>query len=87
MIALKRRMKLQPFFLVFDSPPIGLATDAALLNNLVSRYMLVVKAGHTNIINLCKIIQKDFPVIEKKLLGVVLNMGETVNPSGYYKYY
>lgn len=87
MVALKRRMRLQPFFLVFDSPPIGLASDAALLNNLVSRYMLVVKAGHTNIINLCKIIQKDFPVIEKKILGVVLNMGETVNHSGYYKYY
>lgn len=87
MIALKRRMRIQPFFMVFDSPPIGLATDAALLNNLASRYMLVVRAGHTNIINLCKIIQKDFPVIEKKILGVVLNMGETINHSSYYKYY
>jgi capsular exopolysaccharide synthesis family protein len=87
MIALKKRMRLQPFFLVFDSPPIGLATDAALLSNLVSRYILVVRAGHTNIINLCKIIQKDFPVIEKQILGVVLNMGETPSNFGYYKYY
>jgi capsular exopolysaccharide synthesis family protein len=87
MIALKKRMRLQPFFLVFDSPPIGLATDAALLSNLTSRYLLVVKAGHTNIINLCKIIQMDFPLIDKKILGVVLNMGETSNYYGYYKYY
>lgn len=87
MVALKRRMRLQPFFLVFDSPPIGFATDAALLNNLTSRYLLVVKAGHTNIINLCKIIQKDFPVVDKKILGVVLNMGEAPSHYGYYKYY
>lgn len=87
MIALKRRMRMQPYFLVFDSPPIELTTDAALLNNLVSRYMLVVRAGHTNVINLCKLIQKDFPIIEKKLLGVVLNMGESINNSNYYKYY
>ena len=87
MIALKRRLLQQPFFLVFDSPPIGLATDAALLSNLVSRFLLVVKAGYTNTIELCKIIQKDFPVIESKIMGVILNMGETVKQSSYYKYY
>ncbi len=86
MIALKRRMRMQPYFLVFDSPPIGLASDAALLSNLASRYVLVARAGHTNIISLYNTIQKEFPVIEKKILGVVLNMGDIVNQSKYYKY-
>ena len=36
-------MRLQPFFLVFDSPPIGLATMLHCLSNLVSRYILVVE--------------------------------------------
>lgn len=86
MLLLKKRLQQQPFFLVFDSPPIGLATDAAILSNLVSRYIIVVKAGNTNTADLRKVIQKDFPIIENKILGVILNMGETANQVKYYKY-
>jgi Mrp family chromosome partitioning ATPase len=87
MVALKLRLLQQPFFIVFDTPPIGVASEVAILNNLVSRFLLVLKAGYTNTFDLCKIIQKDFPVIEKKIIGVVLNMGETVRHSKFYKYY
>lgn len=87
MVALKQKLVQRPFFLVFDCPPIGITTDAALLNNIVSRFILVIRAGFTNTVNACKIIQKDYPVIDSKLLGVVLNMGENVNLSRYYKYY
>lgn len=87
MLLLKRKLQQQPFFIIFDSPPIGIASDAALLNNLVSKYIVVVKSGTTDTCKLHKVISKDYPVIDKKILGVVLNMGETVDQKKYYRYY
>lgn len=86
MITLSRNLKQQTFFVIYDSPPIGIATDSVLLSRLVTRYIIVVKADYTNIIKLKKIIKEDFPVIDNKIMGVVLNMGEKNEASKYYKY-
>jgi len=85
--ALKQRLINDAFFIIFDSPPVAVAADAAALSNLASKYVLVIKAGQTNVVNLKKIITKDYPMIHEKVLGVVLNMGENTVPSRYYSYY
>lgn len=85
--SLKERLQQESFFVIFDSPPIAVAADTAILSNLVYKYLLVVRAGRTNVVSLRKILKKDYPMIDKKILGIVLNMGENTIPSRYYSYY
>ena len=87
MVTLKQRLLDESFFVIIDSPPVAVASDSAILHNLTSKYVLVVRAGSTNIISLRKILTKDYPMIDNKVLGVVLNMGENTVPSRYYSYY
>lgn len=84
---LKEQLLKQSFFVVFDSPPIAVAADTAILSNVCSKYLLVVRASKTNIVHLRKLLVKDYPMIEKKILGLVLNMGENTVPARYYSYY
>ncbi|NLW30494.1 MAG: polysaccharide biosynthesis tyrosine autokinase, partial [Fibrobacter sp.] len=63
-------------FLIIDSPSIGITGDAAILGKSFSHYILVIKSGITDVINFRKIISNDYPVIGKKCLGTVLNMGD-----------
>ena len=85
--ALKQRLLQESFFVIFDSPPVAVAADAAVLSHITSKYVLVIRSGHTNVVNLKKIITKDYPMIHEKVLGVVLNMGENTVPHRYYSYY
>lgn len=57
---------------IVDAPPLMPVTDAIVLSNLVSGCVLVVKAGKTNTSDLIKKIN-EFPVLQSKILGVVLN--------------
>lgn len=85
--SLKQRLIDDSFFVIFDSPPIAVAPDTAILSNMVHKYLLVVRAGRTNVVSLRKIMTKDYPMIDKMVLGVVLNMGENTVPTRYYSYY
>jgi capsular exopolysaccharide synthesis family protein len=84
---LKDDLLKQSFMIIFDSPPVAVAADCAILSNVSSRYLLVIRAGRTNVVTLKKIIVKDYPMINEKVLGVVLNMGDNDVPSRYYSYY
>lgn len=85
--ALKQQLQNESFFVIFDSPPVAVAADAAVLSNLTSKYVLVIRSGQTNIVQLKKLITKDYPMIHEKILGVILNMGENTVPARYYSYY
>lgn len=85
--ALKAQLIQESFFVVIDSPPVAVAADSAILNNLTSKYILVVRSGKTNVVNLRKLLKKDYPMIDSKVLGVILNMGENTVPKRYYSYY
>jgi polysaccharide biosynthesis transport protein len=85
--SLKQRLLQESFFVIMDSPPVAITADSAMLSNLTSKYVLVVRAGRTNVVSLRKILVKDYPMIDKKILGVVLNMGENTVPTRYYSYY
>jgi len=84
---LKTELHKNNYFIIFDSPPIAVTADSAILSNIVSKYLLVIRSGVTNVVRLKKIIQKDYPMIEKKVIGSVLNMGEDDIPKKYYSYY
>lgn len=84
---LKAELLKNNYFVIFDSPPIGVTADSAILSNIASKYLLVIRSGVTNVVKLKKIIHKDYPMIEKKVIGSVLNMGEDDIPKKYYSYY
>jgi len=84
---LKNELHNNNYFIIFDSPPIAVTADSAILSNIVSKYLFVIRAGVTNVVRLKKIIHKDYPMIEKKVIGSVLNMGEDEIPKKYYSYY
>ena len=68
-----------------DSPPLGVAADAMSVNNSFAHYLIVVRAGKTNIIDLKKKIN-EYPALSSKLLGIVLNCAAVDNKLKYYKY-
>ncbi len=84
---LKEQLLKQSFFIVLDSPPIAVTADTAILSNVCSKYVLVVRAAKTNIVQLRKLLVKDYPMIAKKIMGLILNMGENTVPTRYYSYY
>jgi capsular exopolysaccharide synthesis family protein len=84
---LKEYLIQEGFFIVFDSPPIGITADAALLCKTITNYVFVIKAGQTNVIRLHKILLNDYSMINNNILGIVLNMGQLNDSSRYYCYY
>jgi capsular exopolysaccharide synthesis family protein len=70
--------------IIFDAPPLGAVADAAIVNHLFGGYLIVVNAGTTNIIDLNKKIA-EFPVLDKKLIGFILNRAMVDSRILYYK--
>jgi Mrp family chromosome partitioning ATPase len=74
-------------WVVLDTPPISLITDARLLAAMVHAAVLVVRAGSTP----CALIQQAIETLDRsRVIGVVLNCVEerSVLPGGKYgKYY
>jgi tyrosine-protein kinase Etk/Wzc len=76
---------LQKFsIIIFDTPPIGAIIDAAVMAPLVSQYLVVVKAEKTKVNDLLKKIA-EFPSIEERLMGYVLNFSSEKRAISYYK--
>lgn len=71
--------------ILLDAPPLGAVTDAVVINEFFSKYLIIVKAGVTNVVHLKKKI-KEFPVLEKKVMGLVLNYATIDTMRSYYKY-
>ncbi|MBN1982275.1 MAG: CpsD/CapB family tyrosine-protein kinase [Chitinivibrionales bacterium] len=71
--------------IIFDSPPIGLTVDAVVVHELFSKYIVVVKAGATNIMDLLKKLN-EYPRLKSKILGLVLNQASLDKKLAYYKY-
>jgi capsular exopolysaccharide synthesis family protein len=73
-------------WIIIDTPPIGLLSDASLLSQMADGAILVVKAGATPY----DLVQRAVSAIGKeRVLGVVLNRAEAPNAGGYkyHSYY
>jgi capsular exopolysaccharide synthesis family protein len=71
--------------IVFDLPPIGVAVDPVVIHDVVGKYLLVAKAGATNLTDLGKKIA-EYPNVNDKTLGIVLNRASIDRRLRYYKY-
>ncbi|MBK7202915.1 polysaccharide biosynthesis tyrosine autokinase [Candidatus Amarolinea dominans] len=82
---LVERLRSQCDVLIFDSPPVMAAADAAILSTLVDGTLLVIDADSTRRAEALRA-QETLAKVGGRLLGVVLNkLGE--RSSGYYSYY
>lgn len=73
-------------WVLLDSPPVGLLSDAALMRDLTDGSLLVIGAGTTDY----RLIQKAVADLgRERIIGVVLNRvdQEHLAPSEYYNYY
>ena len=74
-------------WIIIDTPPIGLLTDATLVSSLADGVILVVKAGSTPYENVTRAVEA---LGRDRLMGVVLNRAterEHRSNYDYYKYY
>jgi capsular exopolysaccharide synthesis family protein len=71
-------------WVIVDTPPIALLTDANLLAAMVDGAVLVVKAGSTPYDLAQRAVER---IGRERILGVVLNRTETPQHSGTYGYY
>jgi protein-tyrosine kinase len=71
-------------WVIIDTPPVALLTDAHLLASLVDSVLLVVRAGKTPLTAIRKAADA---VGRDKVLGVVLNCADAAMPSAEYQYY
>lgn len=72
-------------FIVLDLPPIGQAVDPVVVQDAVSRYVIVAHAGVTNIIDLDRKL-REYDTVRQKSIGIVLNRASLDRNLKYYKY-
>lgn len=70
--------------IILDTPPMAVATDAIGVQDIFNKYIVVVRAAHTNISELNRKV-KEFPGLRKKVLGLVFN-GAPYKRNEYYQY-
>ena len=70
---------------VLDLPPLGMAVDPAVVQDVVGKYVFVAQAGSTNMVDLSKKIE-EYPAVSEKSLGIVLNRASIDRKLSYYKY-
>lgn len=72
-------------WIIIDSPPIGVVSDALILSNNCDGVVLVVEEGASNYRQVSKAIE-EIKYVNGNLLGVVLNKSKTYNKKYYYSY-
>jgi capsular exopolysaccharide synthesis family protein len=72
-------------YVIIDTPPIGVVTDAALVAAYVDGTILVIASGNVEI-ELAKHSKESLVNVGANILGVVLNRVKE-KTRGYYKYY
>ena len=70
-------------WVIIDTPPVGLLTDASLLSAMVDTVVLVVEAGRTPYAEIQRVVEV---LGRDRIFGVVLNRVEADRRSGYYGY-
>ncbi|MBU5450776.1 CpsD/CapB family tyrosine-protein kinase [Acetivibrio sp. MSJd-27] len=83
MTKLVDRMKEQYDYIIIDTPPVNVVTDAVILSKLASGVVVVVREGSTTYTELSKAIET-LEFAESRLLGIVVN--DSVGLSKGYKY-
>ncbi|MEJ2637498.1 MAG: polysaccharide biosynthesis tyrosine autokinase, partial [Calditrichia bacterium] len=75
-------------FLLFDSPPISVTTDAVILSSFVDRVLFVVRSGHTKKNQLTKNLDQ-IEGLKSKTMGLIINGADyKLLKSNYnYSYY
>ncbi len=75
-------------FVLFDSPPLSVTTDAIVLSTLVDKVLFVVRAGQTKKKQLIQVVEQ-FDTLREKTLGIVINGTDIkIEKSNYnYTYY
>ncbi|KAF1086077.1 Tyrosine-protein kinase YwqD [Sporotomaculum syntrophicum] len=71
-------------FVLVDSPPVNMVTDAVLLSSMVSGVLMVVQSGDTRIDHAKEALNK-LNKVDAKMVGVILNDVDT--SAGNYYYY
>ena len=71
-------------WVIIDTPPVGILTDANLLGSIVDAAVLVVRAGKTSAAEVQRAVQA---LGREKILGVVLNRAERRHSSEADSYY
>ncbi|MBN1131050.1 MAG: polysaccharide biosynthesis tyrosine autokinase [Chitinispirillaceae bacterium] len=72
-------------YMIIDTPPLGIVSDAVVIQKFFSHYILVVRSGKTNVAELVTRIN-EFDQLSEKILGYVLN-GASHNAVGTYRRY
>lgn len=70
-------------YVIFDTPPIGLVADAAIVSSVCDGTVVVIENGVTNRKTLIQI-KNDLEKTNARILGVVRNMVGSKSDSGYY---
>ena len=76
-------------YVLFDTPPVSVVTDAAVLSRYVDGVVLVVRQGHVTI-ETAKIAMKNLQAVNAPVIGAILNDFDTKTvgkASGYYYSY
>jgi capsular exopolysaccharide synthesis family protein len=84
-VRLKEELASRFSFIVVDSSPIEAVVDAAVFAHLFSAFLVVARAGQTDVVELTRKLA-EFPVIEEKVLGFVVNDVFSERTAKYYHY-
>jgi|WetSurMetagenome_2_1015567.scaffolds.fasta_scaffold00368_10 capsular exopolysaccharide synthesis family protein len=82
---LKQELAKRFSFILMDSPPLDAVTDAAIIASLFSGFLIVARAGSTNVHDLTQTVS-EYPEIDGKVLGYVLNRVASDKSHRYYRY-
>ncbi len=72
-------------YVVIDTPPLGAVSDAAVLQNVFTNYLFVVRYGKTRVADLVNRIN-EFDQLPQKVMGYILNHA-SLNSVGSYRRY
>ena len=72
-------------FVVMDTPPLGVVSDAMVFQKLFAHYLFVVRSGKTNVTELVNRIN-EFDQLPDKIVGYVLNMASHDAVGTYRRY-
>jgi tyrosine-protein kinase Etk/Wzc len=75
----------QAAYMVIDTPPLGIVSDAVVIQKYFAHYIFVVRSGKTNVMELVNRIN-EFDRLPEKILGYVLN-GASHDAVGTYRRY
>lgn len=79
------RCRSEGFFVIVDTPPVGLFSDAAILGSQVDGVVMVVGAGQADRI-MCQLAAQKITKAGGTLIGIVLQKSATPQLSQYYRY-